>query len=64
MGHGEKERRRQPDFINKRMRQKNEAKAYINNVGEEMVEYYCLFRNDMPLPTEPQLSEFCHSSEG
>ena len=36
MDHGEKGRGRQRDFINKRLRQKNEAKAYIKNVGEEM----------------------------
>ena len=27
-------------FINKRLREKNEPRAYINNVDEEMVEYY------------------------
>ena len=26
------------DFINRRLREKNEAKAYINNVGEAMLE--------------------------
>ena len=28
------------DFINKRLREKNEARAYINNVDEAMLEYY------------------------
>ena len=28
------------DFINKRLSEKNEARAYINNVDEGMLEYY------------------------
>ena len=28
------------DFINKRLRKKNEARAYINNVDEAVLEYY------------------------
>ena len=28
------------DFINKRLREKNEARAYINNANEAMIEYY------------------------
>ena len=31
------------DFINKRLREKNEANAYINNVDEAMLEYYRVF---------------------
>ena len=31
------------DFINKKLRQKNEAKAYINNFDEAIVEYYQVF---------------------
>ena len=31
------------DFINKRLREKNEAGTYINNVDEAMLEYYRLF---------------------
>ena len=31
------------DFIKKRLREKNEAKAYINNINEEMLEYYHVF---------------------
>ena len=27
------------DFINKRLREKNEARAYTNNIGETMLEY-------------------------
>ena len=28
------------DFINKRLCEKNEERAYINNIDEAMVEYY------------------------
>ena len=31
------------DFINKRLREKNEARTYINNVDESMLEYYRVF---------------------
>ena len=34
------DRMKRVDFINKRLREKNEARAYINNVDEKMVEYY------------------------
>ena len=27
------------NFINKRLREKNEARAYTNNIGETMLEY-------------------------
>ena len=52
------------DFINKRLREKNEAKAYINNVDEAMLEYYRVFAKQIkPLPPEPELSDFYHPSE-
>ena len=42
----------------------NEARAYINNVVEVMVEYYRVFEKQIkPLPPEPQLSDFYHPSE-
>ena len=42
------------DFINKRLREKNEARAYINNVDEAMLEYYRVFAKQIkPLPPEP-----------
>ena len=48
------------DFINKRLRQKNEAKAYINNVDEAILEYYRVFAKKIrSLPPEPEL----HPSE-
>ena len=44
------------DFINKRLREKNDAKAYINNVDEAMLEYYRVFAKQIKtLPPEPQL---------
>ena len=55
---------KQLDFINKRLREKNEARAYINNVDEAMFEYYRVFAKQIkPLPPEPQLPDFYHPSE-
>ena len=52
------------DFMNKRLREKNEARAYINNVDEVMVGYYQVFAKQIkPLSPEPQLSDFYHPSE-
>ena len=52
------------DFINKRLCEKNEARAYINNVDEAMLEYYRVFAKQIkPLSPEPQLSDFYHLSE-
>ena len=52
------------DFINRRLLEKNEAKTYFNNVDEAMLEYYRVFAKQIkPLPPEPQLSDFYHSSE-
>ena len=52
------------DFINKRLREKNEAKAYINNIYKAMLEYYRAFAKQIkPLPPEPELSDFYHPSE-
>ena len=51
-------------FINKRLREENEAKAYINNVDETMLEYHRVFAKRIkPLPPEPELSDFYHPSE-
>ena len=53
------------DFIIKRLREKNEARAYINNADKAMLEYYLVFvRQIKPLPPEPQFSDFYHPSEG
>ena len=49
------------DFINKILREKNGARAYINNVDEAMIEYYRVFAKKIkPLPPESQLSDFYH----
>ena len=59
-----KDRMKRLDFINKRLREKNEARTYINNIDEVMLEYYRAFGKQIkPLPTEPQLSDFYHPSE-
>ena len=55
---------RRLDFINKRLREKNETRTYINNVDEPMLEYYQVFAKQIKsLPPEPQLSDFYHPSE-
>ena len=52
------------DLINKRLREKNEARLHISNVDEAMVEHYQVFAKQIkPLPPEPQLSDFYHLSE-
>ena len=38
-----KDRMKRLDLINKRLREKNEARTYINNVDEAMLEYYRVF---------------------
>ena len=59
-----KNRMERLDFINKRLRERNEAKAYINKVDEAMLEYYCVFAKKVkPVPPEPELSDFYHPSE-
>ena len=54
------------DLINKRLRERNEARAYIKNVDEAMLEYYRVFakkKKIKPLPPVPELSDFYHRSE-
>ena len=59
-----KDRIERLDFINKRLRQQNQTKAYINDTDEAMLEYYRVFaKNLKPLRAEPQLSDFYHPSE-
>ena len=38
-----KDRMKRLGFINKRLRQKNEARAYVNNVDDAVLEYYRVF---------------------
>ena len=52
------------DFINKKLRENDEARAYLNNVDEAMLEYYRVFvKHIKPLPPQLQLSDFYHTSE-
>ena len=59
-----KDRMKRLDFINKRLREKNEVSTYINNVDETILEYYRVFAKQIkPLSPEPPLSDFYHPSE-
>ena len=63
-GKWNEDRMKRPDFTNKRLREINEARAYINNVDEAMLEYYRVFaKQKMPLPPKSQLSDFYHPLE-
>ena len=54
-----RDRMKRLDFIDRRLREKNEARAYISNVDEAMLEYYRVFAKQIkPLPREPELSDF------
>ena len=45
------------DFINKRLREKNEARTYINNVDEAILQHYRVFaKQTKPLPPQPLIS--------
>ena len=44
-----KDRMKRLDFINKRLREKNEARAYISNLDEAMLEYYGVFEKQIKL---------------
>ena len=53
------DRMKRTDFVNKRLREKNEAKAYINSVDEAVLEYYRVFAKKIkPLPPEPEYQIF------
>ena len=50
--------------MNKRLGEKNEARTYINNVNEALLEYYRIFAKQIkPFPPDPELSDFYHPSE-
>ena len=52
------------DVINKKLLERNEARAYIKDVDEAMLEYHRVFAKELkPLPPEPELSDFHHHSE-
>ena len=53
---------KQIDFINKKLREKNEARTYINSVNAAVLECYRVFAKK--LKPEPKLSNFYHPSDG
>ena len=58
------ERLKRLDFINKRLRDKKEARDYIENLNSAMLEYYRVFGVKLkPLPPEPQLSDYYNTSD-
>ena len=61
---GNQERLKRLGFINKRLRDKKEAKDYIGNLDSAMLEYYRVFGAKLkPLPPEPQLSDYYNASD-
>ena len=53
------------DSINKRLPEKKKAREYIDNVDEAVLEYCRVYAKQIKLlPTESQLSDFHHPSEG
>ena len=54
-----KDRMKRFDFFNKRLCEKNEVRAYINNVNEAMFEYYQIFAMKIkPLPLSLNFQTF------
>ena len=52
------------DFMSKNLGEKNEARTYISNVDEAMLEQCRVFaRKIRPVPPEPELLDFYHPSE-
>ena len=53
------------DLINKKLRERNEARNHIRHVDKAMLEYYQVFakKKIKPLPPESELSDFYHPSE-
>ena len=61
--HWNEDRMKRLDFINKLLREKNEARAYINTVDQAMLQYYRVFAKQIkPIPPRPQLLDFYHLS--
>ena len=59
-----RDRMKRLDLIKKKLPERNEARAYIKNVDEAMLEYYRVFAEKIkPLPPEPELSGFYHRLE-
>ena len=58
------ERLKRLDFINKRLRDKEEERDYIGNLDSAILEYYRVFSVKLkPLPSEPQLSDYYNASD-
>ena len=52
------------DIINKRLRDKKEARDYIRNLDSAMLEHCRVFGVKLkPLPPEPQLSDYYNASD-
>ena len=50
------------NFMHKRLREKNKARAHIKNVDQAMLEYYWVFAKKIrPKPAESELSDFLPS---
>ena len=59
-----RDRMKRLDLINKRLCERNQPRAYIENVDEAMLQYYRVFAKEIkPLPPEPVLSDFYRPSE-
>ena len=59
-----RDRMKRLDFMSKNLGEKNEARTYISNVDEAMLEQCRVFaRKIRPLPPEPELLDFYHPSE-
>ena len=60
-----RDRMKRLDLIKKRLLERNEARAYIKNADEAMLEYYRVFakKKKKTLPHEPELSDFHPPSE-
>ena len=59
-----RDRMKRLDLVNKRLCERNQARAYIENVDEAMLQYYRVFAKEIkPLPPEPVLSDFYRPSE-
>ena len=60
-----KQRQERLDFINKRLREQNEAAKYLSNMDEAMKTYYLVTKQRLPqLAPEPKLTDYYHPSEG
>ena len=58
------ERLKRLDFVNKRLRDKKEARDYIGNLDSAMLEYYRVLGLKLkPLPPEAQLSDYYNASD-